>query len=447
MYCLEVFIIAWFLCWSIKVTDFPSKNTKFAQTIVIMMERFLARRLYGSDEGSKGGSKTAILIATVGIALGLAVMTVTLAVTRGFKNEIRDKVAGFSQHILVTCWNSGFGTDEEPVLATDSMINALMALPQVVHVQRFVEKPCIVRNDSTFQGFLLKGVGQDYDLTFLNSYMQQGIFPQESDTLKNWIVLSGTLGTRLGLDCGDRADVYFMQNQIRMRRLTLAGKYQTNFSEYDSSYGMTSISTLQRLNGWEPYECSGLEITLADPSDTDRGYFAVREVMDGAEAVNDQQYMVRTMEEVNAGLFAWLGVLDMNVLVILALMLGIAGFTMISGLLIIIFERTSTIGTLKALGASDSAIRGVFLRLASYIIGKGMVLGNLVGILLCLIQKYTGLIKLDPVNYYLDRVPVQIGMGWLVILNVSMFVLSMLMMLLPSAVISKILPSKTIRFD
>lgn len=411
------------------------------------MERFLARRLYGSDEGSKGGSKTAIFIATIGIALGLAVMIVTLAVTRGFKSEIRDKVAGFSQHIQVTCWNSSFGVDEEPVHATDSLMAELLSLPEVVHVQRYVEKPCIVRNDSTFQGFLLKGIGMDYDHSFLNSYMQAGVLPQESDTIRNWIVLSGTLGTRLGLACGDRADVYFMQNQIRMRRLAVAGIFQTNFSEYDSSYGMTSISTLQRLNRWETYDCSGLEITLADPSDTDRGYMAVRAVIDSAEDINDQQYMVRTMEEVNAGLFAWLGVLDMNVLVILALMLGIAGFTMISGLLIIIFERTSTIGTLKALGASDSSIRRIFLRLASYIIGKGMVLGNAVGLALCLAQKWSGVVRLDPVNYYLDRVPVQVGIGWMLVLNISMFLISMVMMLLPSAVISKILPSKTIRFD
>lgn len=432
---------------SIKVTDFSAKNTKFAETIVNRMKRFLARRLYGSDEGSRGGSRTAILIATLGMALGLTVMIVTLAVTRGFKGEIRDKVAGFSQHILVTCWNSGFGADEEPVHATDSLMAALLALPQVTHVQRFVEKPCIVRNDSTFQGFMLKGLGDDYDRSFLNAYMREGVLPQAADTLKNWIVLSSTLATRLELACGDRADVYFMQNQIRMRRLTLSGLFRTDFSEYDSSYGMTALSTLQRLNGWDPEDCSGIEITLADSRATDAGYYAVRAVMDGAEEQYDQQYMVRTMEEVNAGLFAWLGVLDMNVLVILALMLGIAGFTMISGLLIIIFEKTSTIGTLKALGASDSAIRGIFLRLASYIIVRGMVAGNAVGLVLCIVQKYTQVISLDPSNYYLDHVPVQVGIGWLVVLNISMFTLSMLMMLIPSTVISKILPSKTIRFD
>lgn len=411
------------------------------------MERFLARRLYGSDEGSKGGSKTAILIATIGMALGLTVMIVTLAVTRGFKNEIRDKVAGFSQHILVTCWNSGFGIDEEPVKATDSLLMALVSLPEITRVQRYVEKPCIVRNDSTFQGFMLKGIGEDYDRSFLDGYVRDGVLPQAADTLKNWIVLSGTLSARLSLGCNDRADVYFMQNQIRIRRLTVSGIFQTDFSEYDSSYGMTSMSTLQRLNGWEPYECTGIEITLANPSALDQGYYTVREVMDRAEELYDQQYMVRTMEEVNAGLFAWLGVLDMNVLVILVLMLGIAGFTMISGLLIIIFERTSTIGTLKALGASDSAVRGVFLRLAGYIIAKGMVYGNAVGLVLCIIQKWTGVIRLDPANYYLDCVPIQIGLVWMIVLNVVMFMLSMGMMLLPSAVISKILPSKTIRFD
>lgn len=412
------------------------------------MEKFLARRLYGRDEGVKGGSRPAIIIATAGIAVGLAVMILTLAVTRGFKSQIRDKVMGFSQHITVTNLRVGMGTVEEPVPCTDSTFQALLSLSLVERVQPYVSDPCIVRTSEAFHGFILKGVNEAYDRSFLNQYMIQGGFPQPQDSLgNNWIILSRTISDMLGLEVGSKADVYFMQGQVRLRRLTVTGIYETGFLEYDRMFGVTELLLLQRLNDWEPYEYSGLEIGLTDFHKTDEGYLQVRDAMDSLEEQTDEDYLVQTMYDTHSGLFAWLDVLDMNVWIILALMLGIAGFTMISGLLIIIFERTATIGTLKSLGASNNVVRGIFMRLASYIILKGMVIGNLAGLLICLVQQWFHIVPLDPANYYLDSVPMQVGLGWLVILNVVMFVLSMLMMLIPSAVISRILPSKSIRFE
>ena len=212
-------------------------------------------------------------------------------------------------------------------------------------------------------------------------------------------------------------------------------------------FGISELRLLQRLNDWEPYEYSGLEIGLKSVNDVEDGYFQVREVVNDLEDLTGEDYLVRTLYDTHSGLFAWLEVLDLNVWIILALMLGIAGFTMISGLLIIIFERTATIGTLKALGASNKTVRKIFLRLASYIILKGMLIGNIIGISLCLIQQWFRIFPLDPANYYLDSVPMQLGAGWLIVLNVTMFLLSMLMMLIPSAVISRIVPSKSIRFE
>ena len=412
------------------------------------MEKFLARRLYGRDEGVKGGSRPAIIIATAGIAVGLAVMILTLAVTRGFKAQIRDKVMGFSQHITVSSYFTGMGAVEDPVVCKDSTINALLDKSLIVRVQPFVNKPCIIRTQEAFHGFMLKGIGADYDRTFLNSYMVDGGFPEQGDSIgNNWIILSKTIADMLGLTVGSKADVYFMQNQVRMRRLTVTGLYETGFLEYDRMFGITEIKLLQRLNDWEPYEYSGLEIGITDVRKIDYGYGQVREVINELEKQNDERCLVQTLYDTHSGLFAWLDVLDLNVWIILALMLGIAGFTMISGLLIIIFERTATIGTLKSLGASDKTVRKIFLRLASYIIIKGMVIGNVVGIIICLVQQWFHIIPLDPANYYLDSVPMQVGIGWLVILNLTMFVLSMLMMLIPSAVISRILPSKSIRFE
>lgn len=411
------------------------------------MDRFIARRLYGQDEGVKGGSRPAIIIATAGIALGLAVMIVTLAVTRGFKQQIRDKVVGFSQHMQITNYRLGSNPVEDPVTCPDSVVMRILSSDLVSRVQPYVSNPCIVRTDSAFFGFMLKGVGQDYDRSFLEQYMLCGGFPQPQDSVPNWILLSATIASKLGLDVGGKADVYFMQDQVRMRRLTVTGIFQTNFSEYDQSFGITDLDILQRLNGWEKDEYSGVEIRLVSTDAMDQAYAHVRDVMDIWGKESDEQYLLQTMDDINAGLFAWLDVLDMNVWIILALMMGIAGFTMISGLLIIIFERTATIGILKAMGASDSMVRRVFLRLASYIILKGMAIGNIAGVLICVLQQWLHIVPLDPANYYLDSVPMSLEIGWWCILNVVMFCLSLLMMLIPSSVISKILPSRSIRFE
>ena len=412
------------------------------------MEKFLARRLYGRDEGVKGGSRPAIIIATTGIAVGLVVMILTLAVTRGFKSQVRDKVMGFSQHITVTNYYAGLSTVEDPVPCTDSTMYALLSQSLIERVQPYVSKPCIIRTQEAFHGFMLKGINADYDRTFLNRYMVRGGFPQPQDSLgNNWIVLSRAIADMLGLDVDAKADVYFMQDQVRIRRLTVTGIYETGFLEYDRMFGITELQLLQRLNGWEPYEYSGLEIGLTDVRKVDDGYGQVRDVINVLEKQTDESFLVQTLYDTHSGLFAWLDVLDLNVWIILALMLGIAGFTMISGLLIIIFERTATIGTLKSLGASNKTVRGVFMRLASFIILKGMVIGNLVGVIICLVQQWFHIIPLDPANYYLDSVPMQLGAGWFIILNIVMFLLSMLMMLIPCAVISRIVPSKSIRFE
>jgi lipoprotein-releasing system permease protein len=212
-------------------------------------------------------------------------------------------------------------------------------------------------------------------------------------------------------------------------------------------FGISDLGLMQRLNGWDADEYSGLEIGLTDIRMIDDGYGQVRDVVNRLEESTGDAFLVQTMYDTHSGLFAWLEVLDLNVWIILALMMGIAGFTMISGLLIIIFERTATIGTLKSMGASDKTVRAIFMRLASYIILKGMLIGNIVGVAICLIQQWLHIIPLDPANYYLDSVPMQIGLGWLLLLNLVMFMLSMLMMLMPSAVISRILPSKSIRFE
>ncbi len=415
--------------------------------ILIHLEQFIAKRLYGHSEGSRGGSRPATVIVTAGVALGLAVMILSLAITRGFKSEIREKVTGFTQDIQVQGSFSGTLATEHAVLFPDSVLESLRAIDCVDIVQPFVNKPCIIRTGKAFHGLVLKGIGPDYNLSFLREHIVEGACPEFTDSIGPWIMLSKEIALSLGLSAGDKADVHFMQSRIRMRRATVIGVFETGFSGYDRMTAICGMDMLQKLNAWECDEYSGLEVGLVKGTLAEAGYAGLRHEIDLWQDESDQSCLIRTTEQINSGLFAWLDILDMNVWIILALMIGIAGFTMVSGLLIIIFERTQTIGVLKSLGSSDRLVRRIFLRLASYIILKGMAIGNVVGILLCLIQKYTNLIPLDPINYYIDHVPVQLGIGWLVLLNVIMLLVSMLVMLIPTAVISRIRPARSLRFE
>ncbi|MBO7247115.1 MAG: ABC transporter permease [Bacteroidaceae bacterium] len=412
------------------------------------MERFIAKRLYGSDGSAKGGSRPAIVIATIGIALGLAVMIVTMAVTRGFRNQIRDIVIGFTQHITVTNYQMNFGTNEQPITCDDTLFKDFDDIEYIEHAQRYIHKPSIIKTDSLFHGFVLKGIGDEYDRSFFEDKMIDGRIPMPGDSIDaNWVMLSEDIAKKMMVKTGDKVDLYFMQNAIRARRATVVGIFRTNFSEYDQVFGITNIEMLQRLNGWKDNQATGLEIRLTNEKYLYQGYESVREIMDCSDKRNNEAYLIETMEELNAGLFAWLDVLNVNVVAILVLMLGISGFTMIAGLLIIIFERTATIGTLKALGADNSAIRKIFLYFATRIIGKGMIIGNAIGIAITLIQQHFHIIPLDPTSYYVDSVPMELGLGWLLTLNLIMFALSMLMLLAPSSIISRIYPSKTLRFE
>lgn len=412
------------------------------------MERFIAKKIYSGGDVAKGGTRAAVIIATVGIAVGLAVMILTIAVTQGFKYQIREKVIGFTSHIQITNSKTSFGVNEMPVTASRELLSELESSSYVKSAQRFIDKPGIIRTDSAFQGFLLKGVGQEYDLSFFRSYLIEGELPSFSDTLAgNQLLLSKVLADKMRLKVGDRVDLYFIQNSVRARRMTLIGIFQTNFYEYDNIYGVTDLYTLQRLNGWNRDQAYGIEIHLKDHNNLDQAYADISQTMNERSDITDESYLIRTMDQINGGIFAWLDVLNVNVWVILGLMLGIAGFTMISGLLIIIFERTAMIGVLKALGSPNMSIRKIFLYLSAYIIMKGMILGNIFGIGLCLIQRHFGIFRLDPQNYYLDTVPIELNFGLLVVLNITMFCLSLFMLLAPSAVIARIYPSKSIRFE
>lgn len=412
------------------------------------MESFIARRLYKSEQGSRNVSRPAVFIAQLGVALGLAVMLVTIAVSFGFKLEVRDKAVGFSSHLHISNYESAQSYEALPVAADSALWHTLMAMDDVTHVQRYATKAGVFRTENDFMGYVLKGVAEDYDLSFYAQYLQEGELPVFSDSIASGkILISREIASKLQLGVGDRVDSYFLQGNMRARRYTVAGIYETGFSEYDRVFALTDLKAVQALNRWEPDQVTGVEVMLTGFDKVEPMNWELGSLLDRTQDRYGEQYFVQSVTDLNPGLFAWLDVLDMNVLLILALMIGVAAFTMISGLLILIIERTQFIGVLKALGASNAMVRKTFLYLAMLIIGKGMLWGNVVGLALCAVQKYTRLVGLNPQDYYLDCVPIEFNWPLIVTVNVVMFVLSVLILIVPSHLISRIYPTKAMRFE
>ena len=410
---------------------------------------FVARRIYRSKEGEKEVSKPAILIATWGIAIGLAVMIVAVAVVVGFKHEVRDKVVGLGSDITITHFDALKSYETIPVMMEDSLMNDLQATEGVKHVQRYSTKPGMIMTDDNFLGMVLKGVAQEYDWTFLRKHLLEGEIPVFSDSAStNRTLISRTIANKLNIHTGDKLYTYYIEGEnVRARRLEVAGIYQTNFSLYDDLFLLTDLHTVNRLNNWKGDRVTGVELEVVDYDRLEDVKENIREKVDLQVNRYGNTYYTQTVEENNPQIFAWLDLLDMNVWVILILMTGVAGFTMISGLLIIILERTNMIGILKAVGADNLAIRKIFLSFSVFLIGRGMLWGNLIGLAFVVVQSQFRLFKLDPATYYVDSVPVEFNVWWWVLLNVCTLIVSVLMLVGPSYLITRIHPAKSIRFE
>ena len=410
---------------------------------------FIAKRLY-SDQGDKRKvSRPAIHIATAGVAIGLAVMIISVCVVLGFKHTIRDKVIGFGSHIQVADFMTLQQMDQYPVVMNDSMIQALKKAPGVKHVQRFAIKEGILKTDEDFLGVAFKGVGPEFDSTFIHKNMVEGSIPKFDDKAShNKILISQLMADKLRLKTGQKIFAYFIDRQgVRTRRLTISGIYQTNLKKYDEIMVYTDLYTAVKLNGWEDDQASGAEITVKDFNQlqTTEDYY-IKNVNRTVDKYGET-YSSATIKELNPQIFQWLSLLDINVWMILGLMLIVAGVTMISGLLIIILERTSMIGVLKALGARNKTIRHTFLWFAVFIIGKGMLFGNIIGLGLLALQSATGLIKLDAQTYYVSNVPIEYNWLYIIALNVATLLISVFMLVAPSYLISHIHPAKSMRYE
>lgn len=410
---------------------------------------FIARRIYSANDARQKVGRPAMRIATAGVAIGLAVMLVSVSVVFGFKHTIRDKVVGFGSHITVANFMSLHGRDTRPICIDDSMMAVLRSIDGVKHVQRYAVKQGILKTDCDFLGVAFKGIAEEYDTTFIHDNLVNGSIPMFSDSIgHNKILVSKIMADRLRLKTGDKVFAYFIDNNgVRARRFTVSGVYQTNLSKFDEAICFTDLYTTVRLNGWETGQTGGAELTVNNFDDIN----AVEENL--VKKVNrtidryGETYSSETVQDSNPQIFTWLDLLDLNVWIILALMLCVAGFTMISGLLIIILERTAMIGVLKALGTRNGTVRKTFLWFAVFIIGKGMLIGNIVGLGLIALQKLTGVVKLDAATYYVDTVPVELNVPAILLLNAATLIVSVFVLIAPSFLASKVRPAKSMRYE
>lgn len=410
---------------------------------------FIAHKLYKDKGGRQHVSRPAITIATAGVAIGLVVMLLSVFVVLGFKHTIRDKVIGFGSHIQVTNFMTQMSSDQAPIAMNDSMIKVIGGIEGVKHVERFAYKQGILKTDSDFLGVMFEGVAQEYDTTFIHQNMVAGSIPKFSDSQSdNHILISQNIADKLKVNAGDRIFAYFIdENGVRMRRFTIQGIYQTNLSQYDQVMCFADLYTTVKLNAWQPDQVSGAAITVNDFKQLDEVESRFVEKINRTEDRYGETYATQTIRDINPQIFSWLDLLDMNVWIILVLMVSVAGVTMISGLLIIILERTTMIGVLKALGTRNKTIRHIFLWFAAFIIGRALLIGNAIALGMALLQQWTGIIKLDPATYYVSTVPVEINIPLLIILNVATLLISLFVLIAPSYLISHIHPAKSMRYE
>lgn len=400
----------------------------------------IAQKLYFAEEGQKRTSRPAVRVALGGIVIGVMVMIVAICVVVGFKEEVQQKVAGFGSHIQVVNFDNNATYELQPVDLSDSLLQKLQGLAHVKKVSTFASKPGILKTDSAFQGIIFKGT--DYW-----DYFADNLVIGSLPTAANEVIISSILASQLHLTVGDQILCYFVQENLRVRRLYVSGLYNTCMSEMDRMFVLGDIALVRQLNQWKDSQASGIEILVDDLSYlhevADRVYFATANRLD--EAGN--AFYTQTIEQLNPQIFGWLDLLDMNVIIIILLMLCVSGFSIITGLIILILESVNLIGTLKALGANNQFVRRIFIYESIMLVGKGMFLGNILGLGIVALQYFTHLIPLDAATYYVSYVPMAFPWGWLLALNIGVLLVAWIIMLAPSAIVSQISPAKVMHFE
>ena len=408
----------------------------------------MARRLFSHQDDAGRVSRPAISISTLGVAIGVAVMLISVSVALGFQREVQAKLLGFGAHIQVFSYESLGSEELKPIVVDEEVMQRLAHVPGVKHVQRFSVKPGMLKTDADFRGVVFRGVGQEYDTQFLRDHLVAGEMPVWSDSVSSGsLLVSQHLARQLKLEVGSTVYAYFFENTVKARRFRVSGIYCTHLTDFDSRIVFADLHTVHGLLGWDSDQQSGAELLTEDFSQLDQVMGRVVKAINKQQDAYGAQYTSMTIRELYPQVFAWLHLLDLDVWVILILMTCVAGFTMISGLLIIILERTNMIGILKAMGADNSSIRKVFLTFSVFLIGRGMLWGNVIGLSFIVLQSQFSLFSLDPSIYYVDHVPVEFNFWLWLLLNVCTLLVSVLMLVGPSYLIAHIHPAKSIRFE
>ena len=402
--------------------------------------RFISSRIFSLSKENL--SSTVMKIAMLSIALGIAIMLISISVVVGFKNQIKDKVIGFVSPIQIQVLNQNESMEETPFVY-DSLVKSRLQLPFIKSIHQTANKAGIIKTDSEIQGVVLKGVDKDYNWDYISSNIVAGSLPEYNDAERsNDVIISKIISDKMHLGVGDDIRIWFVGEDMkaRGRKFSVKGIYETGLVECDERFVYCDLNQIRRLNGWENDEVGHLEIMLTEGVDIEEAnniiYYSI-----------PTNLLSLTASDLYPQIFDWLELQDMNVVIIIALMLMVSGVTIISMLLIIVLERTSTIGVLKAMGADNAFVRKIFLQRSRKILLVGMLIGNAFGLGLCVIQKYTEFIKLSPESYYLSSVPIELNLWYIPMLNVGTFLLWVLMMLIPTMVINNVKPSKSIRFE
>ncbi len=400
---------------------------------------YIAQRFGHNDKNSRFTSLIK-KISVFSIALGLAVMIIAVSIVTGFQQEIRDKAIGFGSHIQITHFDYNISYEPRPISKNQPFYPDLKEEPGIRHIQIFATKAGIMKAGDEIHGTVLKGVGKDFDWSFFDKMIIEGQpITLEEDNISNEIIISRSVADLLNLSLEDDVILYFIQEPPRMRRLNISGIYETGLPELDEMFIIGDLRHIQRLNDWDEDQIAGFEVLIDDYNELERlGEFVYDEI--GFSLIS------KTIAELYPQIFDWLELLDMNVYVIIFLMVLVAGINMITTLLISVLEKTSLIGVLKALGGNNNLVRRIFLYNAGFMIARGLLIGNIIGLSLCLIQHYTGIITLPQESYYVSKVPINFNLLHILFLNIGTFVICMLMLILPSYIVTKISPVKAITF-
>ena len=418
-------------------------NTNF-EIIPLKLEYFIAKRLITTKDHKSSISAPIIKIAITAIALGMIMMIVSIATGTGLQQKIREKVSAFNGHIIISGYNdNNSDVSTKPISIQQNFYPKFKNVQGINHIQAVASKAGIIRTENAFEGIIFKGIGKDYQINNLKEYLIEGRLPNVYSNLNNEVLISQYLCNRLGLKLGDNIVTYFMKENsegYNLRNFKITGIYNSGFQEFDASYVVGDIRHIQRINRWLPNQVGSFEVFLDDFTQiNEKG----KEVYQETSATLDSQ----TIEEKFYYIFEWLKLFDFNIIIIIIVMIAVSTINMVVALLVLILERTQMIGILKSLGANNWSIRKIFLYNAAHLIGRGLLYGNAIGIGLLLIQKYFKIIKLNPESYYVTEAPVNINIPYILALNIGTIIICLLILLIPSYLITKISPSKSIRFD